>query len=122
MRDDGRHLILDKGFLFMTYEDQLQTEDWKLKRAEIIERDFGICQKCMSSKNLNVHHKTYIDGLMAWEYPDFYLVTLCAVCHKEEHEDKDISEFVNKRDLIAESFYRIKQSVWAWKELGKKHG
>jgi len=61
----------------MTYQEQLLTPEWKSVRQEVIDRDFGICQICMSSKNLNVHHKTYIDGLKAWEYPLFYLITLC---------------------------------------------
>jgi len=69
----------------ITYEEQLQTQEWKHRRAEIIERDFGMCQKCMSSKNLHVHHTRYIDGLMAWEYSDWYLITLCANCHSLEH-------------------------------------
>lgn len=33
----------------------------------------------------------YIDGLLAWEYPDDLLLTLCDECHKKWHgllEDK----------------------------------
>lgn len=40
--------------------------------------------------DLNVHHKYYITGLMAWEYKDEALVTLCADCHKEEHNKTKI--------------------------------
>ena len=32
--------------------------------------------------DLNIHHKYYIDGNMAWEYEDDCLITLCANCHK----------------------------------------
>ena len=35
--------------------------------------------------DLNVHHKYYISGKMAWEYKNDALITLCASCHKEEH-------------------------------------
>lgn len=106
----------------MTYQEQLLTDEWKLRRQEIIDRDFGICQQCMSSKNLNVHHLTYIDGRMAWEYEDFYLITLCGECHKKTHEDKELGEFVNNRDYIREAFARIRHSVWALKELIKREG
>jgi 5-methylcytosine-specific restriction endonuclease McrA len=74
----------------MNYEEQLKDERWKYKRQRIIDRDFGICQVCMSGKNLNVHHKYYIEGRMAWDYPDYALITLCSQCHKAEHESKGI--------------------------------
>lgn len=41
------------------------------------------------SKNpivLNVHHKQYILGHKAWEYPDTDLVTLCNECHSAIHK------------------------------------
>lgn len=69
----------------MTYQEQLNDPRWKAKRQEIIERDWGFCTKCMSSKNLQVHHLVYIDGKMAWEYPGNALTTLCADCHALEH-------------------------------------
>ena len=69
----------------MSYEEQLQQPEWKRKRDHIIERDFRMCQVCMSSKNLQVHHKNYITGRMAWDYPDSYLIALCENHHKLEH-------------------------------------
>lgn len=104
----------------MTYQEQLLTDEWKLRRQQIIHRDFGICQKCMSSKNLNVHHLTYIDGRMAWDYEDFYLITLCGECHAKAHEGKDIKEFVGNRDLTREAWARINFSIWALRELEKR--
>lgn len=44
-----------------------------------------MCQWCMSSEDLQVHHKKYISGRMAWEYDDFDLLTLCGKCHSEHH-------------------------------------
>lgn len=102
----------------MTYEEQLQTWQWKEKRERIISRDFGICQQCMSSKNLNVHHRCYIEGRMAWEYADAYLVTLCAKCHGNEHEKYEI-QVLKHGDTIVEAGARIQQSVWALKQLEK---
>lgn len=36
--------------------------------------------------DLNVHHKYYIEGKMAWDYDPKALVTLCQECHQKEHE------------------------------------
>lgn len=72
----------------MTYEEQLLTPQWAAKRLEIIRRDWEMCTHCMSTKNLQVHHKRYIPGRMAWEYhgwDSFDLITLCEKCHAEEH-------------------------------------
>lgn len=101
----------------MTYEEQLLTPEWKARRAEIIERDLGMCQRCMSSKNLQVHHTKYFDGLMAWEYKDWYLLTLCEKCHKDHHgifEDSD--------DFYTKKWKSIRSSVSAWKGLGGTRG
>lgn len=43
--------------------------------------------------NLHVHHKYYRKGLLAWEYPDEALITLCWDCHEALHENSVISEF-----------------------------
>jgi len=101
----------------MTYEEQLLTPEWKSRRAEILERDWYMCQKCMSSKNLQVHHKKYIDGLMAWEYSDWYLITLCGTCHKNEHEIKGIEKDADVYQRCGES---IRSSVRAVIELMKR--
>lgn len=74
----------------MTYEEQLKDSRWLWKRDQIIERDWKICQVCMSGKNLQVHHKRYIKGRMAWDYPDWYLITLCENCHKVAHSNGEI--------------------------------
>ena len=69
----------------MTYEEQLNDPRWKDKRDYIIEKYWGYCSKFGTSKNLQVHHKRYINGLMAWEYPDHLLIALCRDCHELEH-------------------------------------
>ena len=68
----------------MTYKEQLLDQRWKDKRDIIIDRD-RMCFKCGLTKGLQVHHTKYIDGLMAWEYPDRLLITLCSGCHGLEH-------------------------------------
>lgn len=69
----------------MTYEEQLLTPEWKACRHWIIERDMYMCQRCMRQDGLQVHHKRYIAGKMAWEYEDKDLITLCRKCHADEH-------------------------------------
>lgn len=76
----------------MKYEDQLKTPQWYARRDEILERDDYCCQDCLRSPHklsrhikLQVHHKEYFDGLMAWEYADEYLITLCRECHAKLH-------------------------------------
>lgn len=70
----------------MTYDEQLQTPEWKALRDRIIERDLHMCQKCMSTKNLQAHHKFYEAGKMAWESSPIALITLCDRCHSHLHE------------------------------------
>lgn len=70
----------------MSYEEQLQTPEWKAKRQEVIDYFWGYCTKCGTSRNIQVHHKYYEPGKMAWEYPvNVCLVTLCKDCHQLEH-------------------------------------
>ncbi len=79
----------------MTYEEQLETRHWKVRRDEILERDDYCCQECLRGKRenrnikLHVHHKSYIAGRMAWEYSDEYLITLCEDCHQMIHGLKE---------------------------------
>lgn len=76
----------------MTYAEQLQDVRWLVKRNEILERDDYCCQDCLRGKDrlspfikLHVHHRQYINGLMAWEYPNDQLITLCEECHALFH-------------------------------------
>lgn len=71
----------------MTYQQQLQSEEWKAKRLEILERDGHKCVACESTNRLQVHHSKYDLSLKAWEYDNMWLVTLCHKCHEEEHRE-----------------------------------
>jgi hypothetical protein len=42
------------------------------------------------NKTLHVHHSYYQAGLMAWEYPDESLTTLCWKCHEELHKNQTV--------------------------------
>ena len=72
----------------MKYLDQLKTSAWMRKKYEILERDNFVCSKCLCDnfeRQLEVHHVVYLEGRKAWEYEDYYLVTLCRDCHQAEH-------------------------------------
>ena len=72
----------------MTYAEQLKDPRWQRKRLEIMSRDNFHCTSCgFDDRTLCVHHKEYIRGFKAWEYPDVLLVTLCDVCHYYEHAE-----------------------------------
>ncbi|WP_411888314.1 hypothetical protein [Hydrocarboniphaga effusa] len=51
---------------------------------------------------LQVHHKKYVKGLKAWEYPTGDCETLCKGCHGEEHGHVEPShgwQYVGDSDL-----------------------
>lgn len=69
----------------MNYKEQLTDSRWLRKKNEILERDNYTCQRCGATSNLQVHHKEYLSGKLAWEYPNEDLITLCERCHSVEH-------------------------------------
>jgi len=82
----------------MDYKSQLLTKQWKSKRQIILERDNFACRCCGFKLDLQVHHKKYIWGRMAWEYPNSLLITVCGNCHLFIHNttkiksEKDLSK------------------------------
>lgn len=94
----------------MTYQEQLLTPEWKAKRQEVIDYYWGYCIKCMSTKRLEVHHKYYIDGRMAWEYPMSALEPLCHGCHSLEHDKVPFTRPIRHiREIIIEMIGGIKK-------------
>jgi hypothetical protein len=73
----------------MTYKEQLDRPEWQKKRLEILDRDNWTCQHCDSTtEQLHVHHRYYVSGRMAWEYPGIALQTLCKHCHAKQKEER----------------------------------
>ena len=67
------------------YKELFKRPEWQKLRLKIFKRDKFKCQRCGSKENnLQVHHKIYIVGNKPWEYPNYYLITLCDKCHKYE--------------------------------------
>lgn len=65
------------------YYDYIDSEEWKIKRAQVIERDGGRCRACLSNKYLNIHHLTY-DRVFNESLND--LITVCHECHCKIHD------------------------------------
>ncbi len=82
-----------------TYKMLLNTHEWNIRRYKILNRDNFKCQNCpcIHKKEMVVHHKTYISGLLPWESPDKDLITLCKKCHAFIHEKQPEIELSHKK-------------------------
>lgn len=75
----------------LTYSEQLKHPNWQRKRLEVLNEAGWMCELCESKDvTLNVHHKQYFKGRMAWEYENCELEVLCEICHTEHHEVDDL--------------------------------
>lgn len=64
------------------YIEYLKTDQWKLIKSKVLERDNNRCNKCESTDKLHIHHKNY-DSIFNESLDD--LITLCKVCHYKHH-------------------------------------
>lgn len=70
-------------------QSQLTTERWKRKRAYIIKRDGGICQRCwlkygiVNAEDLQVHHIKPRIKYPELMYDDKNLICICGVCNRQ---------------------------------------
>lgn len=95
----------------LTYREQLLHPRWQRKRLGVLERDGWMCMRCCADdKTLQVHHKRYVKGRMAWEYPDDELISLCSDCHHQTHEEKDalLAEIAQSGHLQGELAHLIR--------------
>lgn len=76
----------------MKYSDFLKTTYWKFVSYKKKSISKFKCQVCNSSKNLNVHHKTYVHHGEEIFYIESDLVCLCENCHKLYHSSDELSE------------------------------
>lgn len=54
---------------------------------------------------LHIHHKYYMKDLLAWEYKDDALITLCQTCHEYLHKNQEIPIFNNAFEQIGNYKY-----------------
>lgn len=68
------------------WKDQYLHPNWQKMRLYILNRDGWTCINCRAvHQQLHVHHIKYLRGKLIWEVPTWYLVSLCDICHSEEH-------------------------------------
>lgn len=87
----------------MRYRDLLKDPRWKTKRDECIEAAGHACEKCGSTRNLQVHHPHYERGKMPWEYDN--LIVLCAACHTKTHFGTQTDHAFGGRTSIDKQFF-----------------
>jgi hypothetical protein len=74
----------------LTYGEQLLHPNWQRVRLERLDAADWKCQVCGDKDTtLHVHHKQYIKGRMAWDYPAENFEVLCKNCHKDEHAARE---------------------------------
>jgi 5-methylcytosine-specific restriction endonuclease McrA len=62
------------------YNEYLQTEAWRERRAKVLRRARGVCEACLEHPATEVHHTTYKH--LGCE-PLFELRAVCRDCHEE---------------------------------------
>lgn len=69
------------------YKIYLQSDWWKFKRREKIQKTGGKCEVCNSNKKLIVHHIYYSHNGKSILYAeqDIDLAVLCKYCHNRLH-------------------------------------
>jgi len=67
----------------MTYTEYLQTDHWKKIRKWVLGFWDHKCSLCFSSRNVEVHHRTY-ERLYHELITD--LIVLCDNCHERHHD------------------------------------
>ena len=93
------------------YSRQLKKPQWITRRSARIILAGGKCERCQSSKLLNVHHKNYIEGRNAWDYPDELLEVLCRSCHRLEHKI-NVSEKKTRKTQV--QLDALSEEYWEW--------
>lgn len=78
---------IDHAKWLKLHSEYLNSTRWKTFRSLVIIDRGGQCERCHSSSNLRVHHKTY-ERWQREELGDVEL--LCKDCHQLEHPDKRV--------------------------------
>ncbi len=82
----------------------------------VLGRDQWRCQKCGAVKDLQVHHREHRSQLGDDSLEN--LVTLCAYCHMEEHEQLSYSKAAMRQMGVRstrEITYQVDRETNAWK-------
>lgn len=82
-------MVIHHGGETFTYEEYLQTEHWKSKRADALKFWEYRCALCYAPGSLHVHHRNY-HRLFAEQMND--VIVFCDDCHKRHHGILAINE------------------------------
>lgn len=93
---------------YKKYKNYLHSAKWKRKRQNVLKHRDNKCENCGSSKNLQVHHKTYIN---LYSETLFDLELLCGECHMKEH---NIPTDFQKKVRLMEKKKRKKKKKRRW--------
>lgn len=86
------------------YAEFLKDPRWQKKRLEIMQRDNFTCQYCgATDKELQVHHRFYLNGRKPWEYSNSALITLCDNCHAYAHLNIEMKTDIGAK--VGDIFY-----------------
>ena len=78
---ERNEILAELGFL--SYQDYLDSELWKVIRKHILDRDYYYCRGKLCNQRTNVvHHFTYNRPTLLGLSP-YTLITLCRDCHKK---------------------------------------
>ena len=67
------------------YDKRYLDPRWQKLRLRVFERDCWACCTCNDKASpLHIHHLLYFSGFTPWEYPPFFLITLCETCHEDK--------------------------------------
>lgn len=93
----------------LSYSNLLKSPEWKKKRHKILVRDKFTCRKCHSHERLEVHHVAYKFGELPWDYPDYYFLTLCHICHETEglNGSKNVIAVLSQIGFFESDFYNL---------------
>jgi hypothetical protein len=75
-------------------------EQRRIKFTELIKQNKRNEYEWKFMLGLHIHHKYYVKSLLAWEYKDDALVTLCQTCHESIHKEQKIEVYNDEYDLI----------------------
>jgi len=96
--------------LLSNYKEYLKTKEWIEIRNRIYKRDNNKCVICDSKLNLNCHHISYEN---IYNEKDEDLITLCNICHNNEHNK------INAMELSVNDYYKLINNYY-WNNLKKQ--
>jgi 5-methylcytosine-specific restriction endonuclease McrA len=94
--------MISKQEIFDYYTKYTSTLYWKIIRQLVINR-IKKCEKCDSTINLIVHHKTYVNLFNEFQHLDD-LTLLCKECHKKNHKNIKMENEIEIRNGIIEKY------------------